>query len=274
MSVTRMQEIQICFSKQKQADIATPNTGVQMWQLRKLNAALANPKLNTENDAEEFGKGHEFRTQSFQTSWDVNGTLEKYLGAEIGAWAMAFGLGKVVKSGTTPNFTYTCTPLFPASGDAAELPYFSFVEQIRPGAGVVVDRMAVGCVVEGWTISIGSGPAGRIRRSRSSSWARASTSSHRASRCLRQRSRNSCRRPRWRSRSTASTTSRTRTWSRSRLPGRTTSVSMAVSSPAPDSRRRATAQAARSAAGSSLATARARYASSPVLKTARPNLRS
>jgi len=56
------------------------------------------------------------------------------------------------------HFTYTCTPLFPANGDAAELPYFSFVEQIRPGAGVVLDRMAVGCVVEGWTISIGSGP--------------------------------------------------------------------------------------------------------------------
>src|SRR5579885_2659376 len=71
---------------------------------------------------------------------------------------MAFGLAKVVKSGTAPNFTYTCTPLFPANGDAAELPYFSFVEQIRPGVGVVVDRMAVGCVVEGWTLSIGSGP--------------------------------------------------------------------------------------------------------------------
>ena len=54
MSVARMQEIQICFGKQKQADISTPNTGVQMWQLRKLNAALANPKLSTENDAEEF----------------------------------------------------------------------------------------------------------------------------------------------------------------------------------------------------------------------------
>jgi len=158
MSTTRLQEVLICFGKQKQTDIATANTGGQMWQLRKLNAALANPKLNTENDAEEFGKGHEFPTQSFQTSWDVNGTLEKYLGSEIGAWAMAYGLGKVVKSGTTPNFTYTCTPLIPASGDAAELPYFSFVEQIRPGAGVVVDRMAVGCVVEGWTISIGSGP--------------------------------------------------------------------------------------------------------------------
>jgi hypothetical protein len=158
MSTTRMQEIQICFGKGKQTDIATANTGVQMWQWRKLNAALANPKLNTENDAEEFGKGHEFPTQSFQTSWDVNGTLEKYLSAEIGAWAMAFGLGKVVKSGTTPNWVYTCTPLIPSAGDPAELPYFSFVEQIRPGAGVVLDRMAVGCAVEAWTISIGSGP--------------------------------------------------------------------------------------------------------------------
>src|SRR5579885_2468027 len=158
MSTTRLQEVLICFGKQKQTDISTANTGAGMWRFGKLNAALANPKLNTENDAEEYGKGHEFPTQSFQTSWDVTGTLEKYLGAEIAAWAMAFGLGKVVKSGATPNFTYTCTPLMPASGDAAELPYFSFVEQIRPGAGVVLDRMAVGCVVEGWTIAIGSGP--------------------------------------------------------------------------------------------------------------------
>lgn len=158
MSTTRLQEIQICFGKGKQTDIATAQTAANMWQLRKLNAALANPKLNTENDAEEYGKGHEFPTQTFKTSWDVSGTLEKYLSAEIAAWAMAFGLGKVVKSGTTPNFTYTCTPLFPANGDAAELPYFSFVEQIRPGAGVVLDRMAVGCAVESWQLTVGSGP--------------------------------------------------------------------------------------------------------------------
>jgi len=158
MSTARLQEVLICFGKQKQTDIATANTAGQMWQLRKLNAQLTNPKLNTENDADEYGKGHEFASQSFQTSWDAGSTLEKYLSAEIAAWAMAFSLGKVVKSGTTPNFTYTCTPLFPANGDAAELPYFSFVEQIRPGAGVVLDRMAVGCAIEGWTISIGSGP--------------------------------------------------------------------------------------------------------------------
>jgi hypothetical protein len=153
-----MQEVLIGFGKGKQTDIATANLVASIWQLKKLNAALANPKLNTEDDSQEYGKGHEFATQTFKTSWDIAGQIEKYLSAEVGAWAMAFSLGKVVKSGTTPNFIYTCTPLFPANGDATELPYFSFIEQIRPGAGSVIDRMAVGCAVEGWTISIGQGP--------------------------------------------------------------------------------------------------------------------
>ena len=158
MSTTRLQEVQICFGFGKQTDIATANLVAAMWRLKKLNAQLANPKLNTENDAEEYGKGHEFATTTFKTSWDTGGTLEKYLSAEMAAWAMGFGLGKVVKSGSAGNWIYTCTPLIPANGDATELPYFSFVEQIRPGAGSVIDRLMPGCAVEGWTISIGSGP--------------------------------------------------------------------------------------------------------------------
>jgi hypothetical protein len=129
--------------------------------MKKLNAQLAqlaNPKLNTENDAEEYSKGHEFATTTFKTSWDTGATLEKYLSAEMAAWAMCFGLGKVVKSGSNLNFVYTCTPLIPAKGDATELPHFSFVDQIRPGAGSVIDRLLPGCAVEGWTISVGSRP--------------------------------------------------------------------------------------------------------------------
>ena len=152
-----IRELLIGFGKGKQTDIATANLVAAIWQLKKLNAALANPKLNTENDAEELGKGHEFATEVIKTSWDVNGTIEKYLSSDIAAWAMAFGLGKVVKSGTSPNFTYTCTPLNPTS-DGIELPYFSFIEQIRPGGSPVLDRMAVGCAVESWMISVGSGP--------------------------------------------------------------------------------------------------------------------
>src|SRR5512133_1527342 len=132
MSTTRLQEVLVCFGKKKQTDIATAQAAADMWRFSKLNAALANPKLGTENDAEEYGKGHEFATQTFLTSWDVGGTLEKHLGSDIAAWAMSFGLGKVVKSGAGP-YTYTCTPLMPSAGDAAELPYFSFLEQIRPG---------------------------------------------------------------------------------------------------------------------------------------------
>ena len=66
-------------------------------------------------------------------------------------------MGKVVKSGAGP-YVYTCTPLMPAAGDAAELPYLSYVEQIRPGGGVVLDRQAVGLAVEGFQITVGSGP--------------------------------------------------------------------------------------------------------------------
>ncbi len=161
-TTTRLQEVLICFGKKKQADIATASLVADMWRFTKLNGALANPKLATENDAEEYGKGHEFPTVSYKTAWDCNGTLEKYLSAEFGTWAVAYALGKVVKSGG-PNYVYTCTPLIPANGDAAELPYFTYVEQIRPGANVVLDRMAVGCAVEGFQIAIGSGP-GRANR--------------------------------------------------------------------------------------------------------------
>jgi len=157
MSTTRLQEVLICFGKKKQTDIATAQAAADMWRFSKLNAALINPKLATENDAEEYGKGHEFPTATYKTAWDVGTTLEKYLSAEIGAWAVAFGLGKVVKSGSGP-YVYTCTPLMPSAGDAAELPYLSYVEQIRPGAGVVLDRQGVGMAVESWQISVGSGP--------------------------------------------------------------------------------------------------------------------
>ncbi|MBI4875421.1 MAG: hypothetical protein HY822_12375 [Acidobacteria bacterium] len=158
VSTTRIQETLIAFSRSKQTNIATPNTTAGMWRLHKVNAALVNPKLVTEDDAAELGKGHEFATALYATSWDVAGTLEKYLGAEIAAWAIVFGLGKCVKTGSTPHFIYTCTPPIPSAGEAVELPYFSYVEQIRPGANVVLDRLVGGCAVEGWTISVGSGP--------------------------------------------------------------------------------------------------------------------
>ena len=157
MSPANIRETLIGFSFARQSGIATPNTAAGMWRLNKINTSFGGPKLNTENDKDELGKGDEFIHNVYKTSWDVQGALEKYLSSDWAAWVMAFGLGHVVKSGTTPNWVYTCTPLDPIT-EGLELPYFSFVEQMRPGAGVVLDRMAIGCAVSDWTLTVGSGP--------------------------------------------------------------------------------------------------------------------
>jgi hypothetical protein len=152
-----IRETKIGFGYKKQTNLQTPNVSGDIWSLSKTNAALTTVSLNTENDAADLGKGHEFATQVFKSHWDVSGSIEKYLTSEIAAWAFVFGLGNRVKSGTAPVITYTCTPQDPVSS-GIELPAFSFVEQIRPGASAVLDRMAVGCVVEDFTITLGSGP--------------------------------------------------------------------------------------------------------------------
>ena len=150
-------ELLIGFGKQKQTNISTANLVGGIWRLNKLNVQLANPKFITEDDAAELGKGHEFATQTFKSHMDSQGhQLEKYLSSEFAAWLWAFGLGKVVKTGVGP-YTYTCTPLNPVS-DGLELPYFSYIEQIRPGANDVRDIMLVGCAVKSFRIQIASGP--------------------------------------------------------------------------------------------------------------------
>jgi len=147
-----MQEYVNSWGKAKQDDIATANTLAGIWRLTKLNA-WAQRKLNTESDADEYGKPHEFQTQSYKTSWDCNGSIEKYLSSEIAAWAFAFGLGKATPS----TGTYTITPLDPVA-DGLELPYFSFIQALRQGASAVADEMMVGCAVNDFNIAVGSGP--------------------------------------------------------------------------------------------------------------------
>ena len=155
--MANIREMLIGWGKCKQADIATANTLSGLWRLNKLNASLNSPKLNTEDDAPELGKGHEFATTVYKTSWDFGEQIEKYLSAEFAAWVMAFSLGHVVKTGTTPNWIYTCTPLDPTT-EGRELSYFSYLQQVRPGAGVILDRIMSGCAIEGWTLTLSKGP--------------------------------------------------------------------------------------------------------------------
>ena len=142
----------------KQADIATQIADSGLWRMKKLNPELLNPVLLVEDDATEYGKGHEFPTETFKTSWDAGlPQIDKYLSSDFAAWAMVFGLGHTVKTGTTPNFIYTCTPLDLVT-DCLELPYYSFGQAIRQGGSSVMDEIAIGCAIEGWTFTLGTGP--------------------------------------------------------------------------------------------------------------------
>jgi hypothetical protein len=138
----------------KQTTIATAAIAADCWRLNKLDGLLK-ADLAVEDDAAEMGKGHEFATQGFPSHWNVNGTIDKYLSSEFAAWVMCFGLGGVTKGGTS-HLTYTCVPIVPAT--ALELPYFTFLETIRQGASSVLDRAVLGCAINSWLLSVGTGP--------------------------------------------------------------------------------------------------------------------
>ena len=57
-------------------------------------------------------------------------------------------MGNVTLTGSGP-YTYVIVPALGATNATGlELPYFSFVQQIRPGGSAVLDEMLVGCAVK------------------------------------------------------------------------------------------------------------------------------
>ena len=115
-----------------------------------------------EDDRAEIGKGHEFPTQLFKSHYNMpTFELSKYASSEILAWLTSFSLGSVVKSGgpAPAAFVYTVVPALGATNPTGlELPYFSYVQQMRPGASSILDEMFVGCAIKGWKLSIKNSP--------------------------------------------------------------------------------------------------------------------
>lgn len=139
-----------------QSALHTPNVDADFWKISRANAGFTRFGFNTESDAAEIGKGSEFATQVFPVSWDVSGSIEKYLSSELAAWAFAFGLGTANLSEAGGVYTVTPTDVC----DGIDLPAFGVVEQLGaacPG-GAALDRMAVGCVINDWAIRFNSGP--------------------------------------------------------------------------------------------------------------------
>ena len=157
--MANLSELITCIELNKQTDIATMPGSPAYLRVPNLNRNVWGQGPVVDTNAGEIGKGHEFITSKFPSHYE-NGIhqLQYYLNAELAAWALSFGLGNVVKSGTTPNWVYTCTPLMPATDARTELPYFAHVQQIRPGGSSVLDQLFVGCAIEGWRIGWNKGP--------------------------------------------------------------------------------------------------------------------
>lgn len=152
-----IRETRMAIGFEDQSDLLTPNTAIQMVSFTKLNETLAELTPITEDDAAWIGKGDEFATQSFLSSWGVSVAVEKYCSSQFLAQTIVYALGHFVKSAAGSGWAYTCTPADPVV-DCIEMKPFSYLEAIRQGGSYVLDRVFVGMAVEEFQVILSSGP--------------------------------------------------------------------------------------------------------------------
>jgi hypothetical protein len=140
-----------------QTTLTTPNAQADLWDLLRTNSTLLQTELATETDAMDIGKGDEFPTTVFKTSMSTALEFQKYATSEYMAWLFAFALGSCTKAAAGTGFTYASIPQDPTVA-CINLPPFTYVEQIRPEPDSVVDRAAVGLVVNDFQLAMQSGP--------------------------------------------------------------------------------------------------------------------
>ena len=143
-----------------QTTLQTANIAADFWRLGRINGGFASIQPRNESDAQDTGKGSEFATRLFPIGQDVTGSFQKRLSSEWAAWVMAFAMTPanmtMVPDGTGSHYTFV-----PADAcDGIDMPAFSVVEQLGDNCpeGSAVDRMLVGCAVNGFKLAFSNGP--------------------------------------------------------------------------------------------------------------------
>jgi hypothetical protein len=157
--MANIQELLNGWSYGQQSNITTPNT-TAIWRHTNLNTKPWAQIPVNEDDRAEIGKGHEFPTQTFKSHYNMpTYEISKYASSEFLAWVMSFSLGNVTVAGSSAPYTYTVVPAMGATNPTGlELPYFSFIQQMRPGASAILDELLVGCALKSWKLSIKNSP--------------------------------------------------------------------------------------------------------------------
>lgn len=163
-------ETLIGLSFKKQSAIGTPVTSAaDFWRIAKTNAALAAVVINTEDDSQDIGKGDEWANNVYLTNKDVTVGLEGYMTSQKLAAMFAFAFGKTTKTAPAVGaYLYTSVPADPVT-DGSDAPLACIVEQIRPGAGVIIDRRLEDCALDSCSFRMNSG-VGRQNSTLTMNW--------------------------------------------------------------------------------------------------------
>jgi len=158
--MANIQELMNGWSYGAQHNISTVAPTAQIWRQTNLNTRPWAKVPVNEDDRAEIGKGHEFPTELFKSHYNMpTYEISKYCSSEMLAWALSFALGNTTVTGSTAPYTYVIVPALGATNPTGlELPYFSFVQQIRPGGSAILDEVLIGCAVRSVRISIKNSP--------------------------------------------------------------------------------------------------------------------
>jgi hypothetical protein len=162
----RSQELKIAVGYKKQTGTGLDTTTASQLQTKlasgywnlNINAFnTPNPDFQTEDDADFYGKGHEWVEQIFPTSIDATWEWPSFLTSQN--WAQVVGFtGKVTETNPSGSaYQYVGTPMDPES-DGVNLPATTILAAIRQAGSAIHDLGLVGCVLAGWTLRIQKGP--------------------------------------------------------------------------------------------------------------------
>jgi hypothetical protein len=166
--MANIQELKIGIGVNKQSALQTALLVGSIQGFRQTNRQIGQPIFNSEDDADDIGKGDEWPTQVFPSHIDAKTPWEYYLTSENAAMLAAFGLGKVTKVAAGDGFKYTCTFSDPIVDDI-EVMSTTFVSAMRQGASDIFDYALIGMCLEDWEIQLQSGP-GRQNSTMKSNW--------------------------------------------------------------------------------------------------------
>lgn len=144
----------LAVSRVKQSDLVTASGASDMFRLTKRNQDISEVSYVVDSDAQDIGKDDEFAVNSFKINKDGRFRLEADCTSELAAWAFVFGLGSSTDSAPAAgSYRHTAVP----QSASIDLMPFTVAEKL-PSDGAGFDRAIIGCVIDGFTLSMNSGP--------------------------------------------------------------------------------------------------------------------